>query len=191
MRYPKALRLCLENVRPDPARFYGPPDGLPLGAGVILRDCVMAFPHLSETRFETAVGLALVLTHECDVDQANERHFNGLLLVCPIIPLDNFCEELEEQEGAGAWGGILEQIARDSVYRAMYIPPVRNFGECPELEGGGILYLNHISSVRVEWIKDPGGQAICSLSAIGLRAFDFKLRGHLLREKATQLWFYR
>ena len=181
----------MKNLRTDPGRFYGPASGLPLGVGLLLRDCVMALPHSTEKLFETMLGIALVLTHECDVDQANERHFNDLVLVCPVIPLENFCEEMEQEGGAGAWGGILPQIAGDNVYRALYLPPVYPSFNCPELEGGGIVYLNHISSCRVEWISDLPHQAICSLSAIGLRTFDFKLTNHLLREKAATLWFSR
>ena len=181
----------MKNLRTDPGRFYGPASGLPLGVGLLLRDCVMALPHSTEKRFETGLGIALVLTHECDVDQANERHFNDLVLVCPVIPLEDFCEEMEQEGGAGAWGGILPQIAGDNVYRALYLPPVHPSFHCPELEGGGIVYLNHISSCRVEWISDLPHQAICSLSAIGLRTFDFKLKNHFFREKVATLWFSR
>ena len=158
---------------------------------MLVRECVLALPSATEVRFETALGLALVLTHECDIDQNNERCFNGLLLVCPVISLDDFCEECEQEEGPGAWGGILPKIAGDEVYRAMYLPPLSGSLACPEMEGGGIIYLNHISSCRVEWISNPSEQAIGSLSAIGLRAFDAKLQNHLFREKAASLWFSR
>jgi hypothetical protein len=158
---------------------------------MLFRDCILAMPHTTEVRFETGVGLALVLTHECDIDQNNERHFNDLVLACPIIRLDCFCEECEQDGGPGAWGGILQQIASDNVYRAMYLPPLRNPTICPEMEGGGIIYLNHISPCREQWLCKASGQAICSLSAIGLRAFDFKLTNHLFREKMAALWFSR
>ncbi len=154
-----------------------------------MRDCVIAIPHLTEVRFETGVGLGLVLTHECDIDQNNERQFNDLFLVCPIIPLDIFCTRCEQDEGRGSWGGILPQIARQNVHRVMYLPPMHNTRSCPEMEGGGIIYLNHISSCAVRWITDLATQAVCSLTAEGLRAFDFKLENHLRRPKAAQLLF--
>lgn len=191
MQYPNALEVCLRHFESDPARFYGPAATLPLGAGVLLRDCVIALPHPAETRFETGVGLALVLTHECDIDQQNERVFNDLLLVCPVIQLDHFCAECEEEAGSGAWGGILPAIARDDVYRAMYLPPLPTQWSCPEMEGGGIIYLNHISTCRVQWLSKLEEHAICSLSARGLYRFDVKLQNHLFREKAAQLWFSR
>jgi len=192
VQYPNALEFCLKHFESDPGRFYGPAAKLPLGAGVLVRDCVIAMPDLEETRFQTGVGLALVLTHECDIDQHNERFFNDLLLVCPIIQLDHFCAECEEDAGTGAWGGILPAIARDDVFRAMYLPPPPSQWSCPEMEGGGIIYLNHISPCRVQWLSDLGQHAICSLSARGLYSFDIKLKNHLFREKATDLlWFGR
>ena len=191
MRYRSALELCIRNLRNDPARFYGPAAGLPLGAGILLRECLLALPHATELRFETGVGLALVLTHECDIDQTNERYFNDKLLVCPIIPLDVFCAECEDEDGTGSWGGILREIVRDTVYRVMYLPPVPGSAACPEMEAGGIVCLNHLSPCRVEWITNLSEQAVCSLSALGLRAFDIKLTNHLFREKATSLWFSR
>ena len=257
----------------DPARFYGPAQGLPIGAGMIVRDCVVSVPHQTEMRFETGVGLGLILTHECDADQQNERFFNDLVLVCPIIPLDDFCASAEQDAGAGAWGGILPNIAANIVYRAMYLPPIpRTVGILEEMEGGrnnlsrdtlkkaenatvwtfkSLIFhppesvarnfsvsplrsssvtssigsrgdtekfhaansrswqinslaiptvafsaffsvsLNHISSTRMAWFHDISQHAVCSLSAIGLRAFDFKLQNHLLREKSTSLWFAR
>lgn len=175
-------------MRTDPSRFYGTGTGLPLGVGMLVRDCVIAQPHSTETRYETGLGLALILTHECDIDENNERYFNDLILVCPVIPLDIFCEACDEEEGSGSWGGILPHIAGDNVFRAMYLPPVR---DCEEMEGGGIIYLNHMSSCRVQWMSNDAGKVICSLSALGLRAFDAKLQNHLLRPKALDLWFTR
>jgi hypothetical protein len=152
---------------------------------------VLAVPETTQARYRTAVGIALILTHECDIDQSNERFFNDLVLVCPVISLDDFCEECEQEQGVGSWGGILAQIAGDNLYRAMYLPPLQHATACPQMEGGGIVYLNHISPCRVTWISDPQAQAICSLSATGLRALDFKVQNHLLREKAAPLWFSR
>jgi hypothetical protein len=192
VQYPAARDACLKSMKTDPARFYGPAHAVPLGTGLLVRDCVLATPHPVEVRFETGVGLGLVITHECDVDQNNNRFFNDLVLVCPIISLDDFCASCEEEEGVGAWGGILPAIASDTVYRAMYLPPLPSGWPCPaELEGGGIIYLNHISSSRVQWFTNIMEQAICSLSALGLRSFDFKLQNHLFREKAIELWFGR
>jgi len=191
VQYTKALRMCLETLRGDPGKFYGPANNLPLGAGLILRDCVLALPDIESIRYQTATGLAVILTHECDIDQSNNRNFNDLILVCPIIPLDDFCLECENEDGTGSWGGILPEIVKNNVYRAMYLPPVTQAFNCPEMVGGGIIYLNHISSCRVNWISNLSQQAICSLSAPGLLALDTKIQNHLLRPKAASLSFSR
>jgi hypothetical protein len=146
LQYPTALNVCLQAMRTytDPDRFYGPSHGLPIGAGMIVRDCVVSTPHRTEMRFETGVGLGLVLTHECDADQQNERFFNDLVLVCPIIPLDDFCASAEEESGAGAWGGILRDIAENIVYRAMYLPPIpRTIAFLEKMEGWDNLSKSH------------------------------------------------
>lgn len=191
MLHERALGICLKELPTDPARFYGPAAGLPLGAGLILRDCPVAHPDINKLRYETGLSVALVLTHECDVDQSNERVFNDLILVCPIIPLFDFCEEYESELGVGSWGGLLPHLARGDVFRAMYIPPPRPELSCPELEGGGILYFNHISACRVSWLNDLPSKMICSLSERGLRMLDLKLKTHLFREKPTALSFGR
>jgi hypothetical protein len=191
VRYQTAVNLCLTHIQTDPWRFYGTAVGMPLGAGLLIRDCVLAHPDPQVVEYRTIQGPALVLTHECDVDPANERYFNDMFLVCPIMPLDEFCEGIESQDGVGAWGGILREVAADKVYRAMYLPPVPAMFHCPEMEGGGVIYLNHISASRVEWVRDLAGQAMCSLSAPALRFLDIKMHNHLIREKATALWFSR
>ena len=88
-------------------------------------------------------------------------------------------------------GGILPNIASGVVHRAMYLPPMHNTRICPEMEGGGIIYLNHISSCAVRWINDAKAQAVCSLTAEGLRALDIKLQNHFFRPKAAQLMLSR
>jgi hypothetical protein len=162
-----------------------------MGAGMIIRDCPYALPSLEELRFETALGLALVITHECDLDDANVRQFNDAMLVCPIVLLADYCVEAETELGMGGWGGILPLIAADRVFRVMYLPPMPKYMNCPEMEFGGIVYLNDMSSCPLAWLSRTGSRPMGSLSSIGLRAFDYKLQNHLFREKAASLWFHR
>ena len=187
MRFPQALEICLRKVRPEPGRFYGPADDLPLGSGLILKDCPLALTHPSEMRFQTALGLALVLTHECDADTRNDRYFNDHVLVCPIIPLDDFCAAYEDHLGPRSWAVFLDNLAAGHVFRAMYLPPPNKPLFTEELESGGIIYLNTISSCRVSWLENLDKHAICSLSEPAHWALDFKIRNHFLREKPTRL----
>ena len=53
-----------------------------------------------------------------------------------------------------------------------------------------LLYLNHISSSRVEWFTNIAQQAICSLSAHGLRAFNLKFAKSLVSGEGDRLVVY-
>lgn len=172
----------------DAARFYGPPTQS-IGAGVLLRNCPFALPAEDGVRFETAKGLVLVLTHECDIDPANDRQFNDALLVCPVRALFDYMFEAEQELGSGGWGGFLPKVVQGAVHRLMYLPPVPRVWNCPELDYGGLLYLNDMSSCLVEWLSKTETNVVCSLSAIGLRRFDVKMLNHLFRPKAERLWF--
>ena len=193
MRFPRAYELCVENAKAkrDFGRFYGPATGLPLGSGLLISDCVLAFANESEKRYQTGTGPALILTHECDIDQANARHFNDLFLAFPIISLDDFCDEFETEHGPESWAAFLPALVKDDVVRAMWIPPVPDSSKCPELQGGGVIYLNQLSHSRVEWVTDIEKQAICTLSSFGLRYFDAKIGNLWNREKAVPLPLFR
>jgi hypothetical protein len=174
----------------DPGIFYGDAS-LPLGAGLLLRRCPYALGDDSDLKFKTALGFALVLTHECDVDPDNERMFNDIVLVLPIIPLEQFCQQMEKERGVGSWGGILEKIAENVVFRVMYIPPVPQHLGHGTLGHGGILYFNTISHAPIKWFDKYSTKSLCSLSAPGQRALDYRLENHLFRPKADTQWFHR
>ena len=73
---PKAVNLAQEHFPYNANAFYGAADGLSLGVGLVYQG--VKYPLFDDhTRlFDTVEGLAYVLTHECDVDQSNARHFN-------------------------------------------------------------------------------------------------------------------
>jgi hypothetical protein len=187
-----ASDLCRVHARvaPDIGRFYGPVgDDMGLGTGVILRDCRLAFADPDEKRYRTGIGPALVLTHECDIDDANARHFNDLFLAFPIMRLEDFCLEYETDHGVNSWTSFLPQLAGDYVIRAMYLPPVPPAFRYPDLDEGGVIYLNQLSHSCVAWVEDFKAQAICTLSVFGLRHFDVKIANLWNREKADRLPF--
>jgi hypothetical protein len=125
------------------------------------------------------------------VDPENDRSFNEHVLVLPILPLDIWVDTMDSEQGAGSWGGILPKIAANDVFRVMYFPPVPSYIDAPELKFGGLVNLNTITFTPIGWFDYYRSLGICSLSAIGLRALDYKLQNHLLREKAVKLWFMR
>lgn len=173
----------------DPARFYGPAFGLPLGAGMLLRDCPYPVPAADQLRYSTLLGKVLVLTHECDMDDNNERQFNDTVLVLPITPLELFCEQLDQEHGTGAWGGLVPQVAGGNVFRLMYLPPIPANIAPDMLPLGGIVDFNTIAYAPIPWLAHFGTEHVCSLSALGLRFLDYKLETHLRRPKAVPLWF--
>jgi hypothetical protein len=187
VQHQKALDICLRDSKPGAGQFYGPANGLPLGSGLILKDCPVALPHPEEVRFRTALAFALVLTHECDVDPQNNRFFNDLVLVCPIITLEAFCESYKTSIGSDGLEQFLSSLASGNVFRAMYLPPPHKPQYTTHLQAGGIINLNWISSCRVSWLPDIKNNAICSLSEPGHRALDIKIHNHFFREKPTRL----
>lgn len=189
MAYEAALKAALNAMTTDPDRFYGPAFRLPLGAGILLRDCPLPVPDDTGPAYRTGLGHALVLTHECDIDPDNDRSFNDSVLVLPITPLDLFCEQYDMEHGAGAWGGLVPKIAGGEVFRLMYLPPVPAHIAPSALSQGGIVNFNTIGSAPLPWLQHFGTQRVCSLSAIGLRFLDFKIETHLYRPKAVPLWF--
>ena len=90
----KATRHVLDNYRFNANAFYGRADNLSLGVGLIYDG--LHFPLFDETDrvFDTVEGPVYVLTHECDVDQTNERHFNEYVLICPINRFEIFASGL-------------------------------------------------------------------------------------------------
>ena len=78
-----------ESLACDVGRFYGPPSGPAIGKGGILKDAIYAAYDDESGRFATVLGMVYVLTHECDIDPANDRGFNTDMLVCPDIRLED------------------------------------------------------------------------------------------------------
>jgi hypothetical protein len=122
-----AFRLCMENVSPDASRFYMPPGKLPIGAGPILSGCAIPLPSPTERKFITGLSIALVLTHECHLDQANDRAFNDTVLVVPVQPLQSVCDAFERRYGPG-----------HTVAFSLRSPPDQYFASCIFLPHHGI-----------------------------------------------------
>jgi hypothetical protein len=178
-------------VQTDPGRFYGPATDLPVGAGIVLSSCPFALTHESEIKYETALGYTLVLTHECDIDSANNRSFNTHLLVAPIIPFEDFVVEYGNTFGAGLLNSFIPQMASGKVSRVFYIPPLFATQHDGHLENGGVIYLNQITTCEISWLNRAGAVSVCSLSSFGITALDYKLENHLRRPKSISLWFQR
>jgi hypothetical protein len=161
--------------------MYGSAGGLSLGAGLVFDD-VLHPQYDDETKtYDTAKGAVYVLTHECDADPSNDRFFNEMLAVCPVIPLADFVAEAEKDLSEAELVNLLVAIAKNKVSRVYYLPPLGVEGP---LELGGLMYLNSVCSTPVSEIRSS---PICALSAPGLQRMDWKPQNHFFRPKAESL----
>src|SRR4051812_35005447 len=89
-----ATTSAVNNCRFHLGAFYGSPTGLSVGTGIIYQDVTFPLFNLQDRAFDTASGTACVLTHECDIDSSNNRHFNDQVIICPIIPVESIVIDL-------------------------------------------------------------------------------------------------
>jgi len=176
----EAYQILMGHCQFDVGKFYGHAEGLSLGTGLLYND--VRCPEFDEDQsiFMTVERQAYVLTHECDVDPANERAFNDHLLVCPVIRLEDFVYEFEaEFASRDALVGFLAAIARRQVSRVVFLPASDG------LERGGLLYLNALASTHVSAFEHQ--KPFAAVSAFGLQSIDYALQNHLLRQKSQRL----
>ena len=176
-------KLALDNFGfQHPGAFYGETSAAALGAGLIYTNVTFPLFDLESRAFDTAEGAAYVLTHECDVDPANERHFNDHVVVCPLIPLEQFVVEYETTLGEERLKSFLVYAAKNEVVRVFYLPPGP---PSSVLSHGALLYLNQLCSTHVS-VFQPS-YALCALSSHGLERLDWKLQNLLFRPKVDPL----
>lgn len=171
-----------EYLRLDAGRFYAEGSSLSLGVGQIYSDVIFPLFNNLEKIFVTGVGLAFILTHECDIDQANRRPFNTHLLVCPIIDFRDFVAEFQNEHPDHEFISFLACLGRREVSRLIYIPHFTS-----HLPYGGLLYLNQITHTHVDIFNNNSAQRVCTVTNYGLREVDHALINHLLRPKVESL----
>lgn len=183
MEVQRAQELLRSLSLDDEGSFYGSPRGLNLGAGLIYRDVVFPLYDQEVGRFRAQSGLVCVLSHECDVDPANDRFLNGMVLVCLILPLSTVVEtaaatELPDDE----LGAFLGHVARRRTPRCVYFPLHPDF-----LPDGGLLNLNLLAATDRSDLTE--GKCVAALSAQAYRTVTAALEQHLTRPKAEILPF--
>jgi len=173
-----AHSLLQRSLPYSPGEFYGsaPSDGV--GAGMLFENVRFPAFERERRRFVTAKGLVYVVTHECDVDQSNDRPFIDSVLVCPIIDMADL---LAVQADLGDISSFLTNVINRNVPRLAYLPTIN---ACPY---GGFLYLNKITFTDVQEFGQPEVVCVGAVSGKGLREIDTALQNLLLREKADRL----
>lgn len=183
MELAEAHSIVAAAARDDAGTFYGPAEGLALGAGLILSNVEFPAYHPEEDRFVAWAGLALILSHECDLDQDNQRLLNDLALVCPVRKLDALVEMAAVAGYSdNALTTFLGNLASRRVSRAMYMPPLPDV-----LPYGGFIYLNQLTHTSVKRLSSDDAQTVTALSAYAMQSVDYVLLEHLFRDKADQL----
>lgn len=167
----------------DEGSFYGSSRGLSLGSGLIYRDVTFPLFDQEAKRFRAQSGLVCVLSHECDVEPANDRFLNGMVLVCVVLPLKTIVEtaaasNLRDDE----LGAFLGNVARRRTPRCVYFPFHREF-----LPDGGLLNLNLVASTDRSELDES--KCVAALSAQAYRTVTAALEQHLTRPKAEVLPF--
>lgn len=181
MQIEDAYNLVARSYAGEPGRFYEPGRRLALGKGCIYKNAAFPIYVVDESRYATAEGAVYVLTHECDVDEENNRLFNTDVLICPMMSLEEVVNDYPG--GDGPLQGFLTNLGARNISRLAYFPPIADVHPY-----GSVLYLNQIASSPLELIRDKA-DLVCSLSGFGLREFEFILENHLLRVKADRLAF--
>jgi hypothetical protein len=167
--------------RANAGAFYGSAEGLSFGAGIIFGAVTFPIFNAEAGRYQARIGPVLVLTHECDIDQTNDREFNTEVLLAPLILIDAFAAKFDEKDRAQGIE-LAKSIAAGLVFRMMFLPPYLG-----QIERGAFLYFNGITSTHLSQLNAVEARPLCALSEYALGLVDRSLQNHLFRPKAERL----
>ena len=177
-----AHAILSEHLDYDPGKFYSDARDLPTGAGSIFSAVRLPFFDTATALYYTSAESGYVLSHECDIDPANNRPFSNLVLVCPIIPLEEWISTYLEDHTEADLASLLAHIGRRNVSRVFYLPALP-----PILRFGGLMYLNQITHTHVSAMSFENATCVASVTEYGLQKLDHMIQNHLLRPKAVRL----
>ena len=182
MKVEEAIKYVLESSTIDVGRFYSSGENIAVGRGKLYNSVVYPIFDSEKGIFLTVEGLGYVLTHECDVDENNNKLFNTDVLICPIMPLQDIVEELEQEHNRVQLVSFLTNLGARNISRLIYLPTL---GE--HLAYGGVLYLNQITNTPVGFFHNGQARSIGVVTGYGLTIIDNSIENHLLRPKADRL----
>lgn len=179
---PERAHELLRDAHPHFPRFYGPASDLDFGVGLILSR--LAYPTYveDEQEFATVLGLAYIVSHECDIDPRNDRPFNDHAVICPIIPLEVVLQRYLAGRTDAQIRAFIDALAKSRVDRAAYIPTIADV-----LPYGGILYFSALTSTHVHEFSCPEVSRTCAVSVPGLQYVDARLHQAILKRPKAQL----
>jgi len=153
-----------------------------VGAGSIFSALRLPFFDKETALYYTSAEGGYVLSHECDIDPANNRPFSDLVLVCPILPLEEWIPVYLEDHSEAELVSLLAHIGQRNVSRVFYLPALP-----PVLPFGGLMYLSQITHAHVSALSFADAKRIASVTEYGLQKIDHMIENHLLRPKAGPL----
>ena len=180
----EAYAVVCEHMRTNPGRFYGVAGDLDVGAGLIYDGVLFPMYAADRRLFGTKRGPVYVLTHECDVAQENRRPFNDDVVICPLVPLEEFVHRYSSSYDEASLAEFLVQIVKRHVFRLVYFPPLAD-----RFPYGALMFMNQVCSTKLEVFEFDGVERLGALSAYGLREIDFFLENQFLRPKDQLLSF--
>jgi hypothetical protein len=179
----EAEQFVFEITQRTSGQYYGPVDAaLGLGLGVFYERVFVPVFEPVRRIFQTVETSVLVVTHECDIDQENQRLFNTDVLILPLIDFAELFSGLRAEKNDDDIRSYLSSLARDQISQLMYLPPLP-----PRFPRGIILYLNRITYTYVSEFATDKTPTLGALTAFGLERFRFKLENHFFREKFDRL----
>lgn len=181
-----AYAILADHLDYDAGKFYSGVEDLPVGVGHILAALRMPFYDPEARLYFTSEEAGYLLSHECDIDPANDRPFSELALICPILRFEEWVPTYQEDHSEADLASLLANIGQRNVFRVFYLPPLP-----PVLPFGGLLYLNQITHTHVSTLLNDPANRLASVTAYGLQKLDHMLQNHLLRPKAANLSLIR
>lgn len=179
--------LAVSQLQPqNVGAFYGGAEKLSPGAGIIYGGVEHAFFNIETGRHRAQQSFVLILTHECDIDPANNRDFNDYFTFAPLILLDEFANAYAGQKDRAR--SLITAIAQRQVNRLIYLPPPHTGIAVPEpMRLGALVYWNNINNTHVSRLSKEGAAPICAVSQHGMIMLDYALQQHFLRSKSEVL----
>jgi hypothetical protein len=182
MTVEEAFHYITERLTYAPASFYGSPDRLSLGTGLIFKGVDYPSYSVDHDGYLTLEGKVWVITHECDIDPKNNRPFNDHALLCPIIDFEHFVAVYLSKRNEAALKAFLNELAEHKLSRASYIPMITD-----QLPYGGILDFNKISNTHISVFEKGKCNVIGAFTDSGQSYIDKILTNHFFRAKAESL----
>ncbi len=156
------------------------------GKGLILDKAIYALFNKNKQGFETKRGRALVLTHECDIEPSNERVYNEMALVCPIIPFHDVVTLIaghKKYNSDDKLRSYFSELGAGQISQLTYMPPISQTA----LPLGAVLYLNTISSSYAPMLSLLEAEPSVALTAEALLTLSEAVSNHFLRPKVDPL----